>query len=53
VGPGPTGVVRNVEITNNTSLADGNFDMFDSSAVCAGTGWSGNTFFTANQSCIH
>jgi len=53
VGPGPTGVVRNVEITNNTSLADGNFDMFDGSAVCAGTVWSGNKFFTANQSCIH
>jgi hypothetical protein len=43
----------NVEVSNNTSLANGNVDMSDSSAVCAGTVWSGKTFFTANQSCIH
>jgi parallel beta-helix repeat protein len=41
------------EVTNNTSLANRNFDMFDGSAVCSGHVWSGNTFFTANQSCIH
>jgi hypothetical protein len=39
--------------TNNTSLANGNFDLFDDTPNCSGQVWSGNTFFTANQSCIH
>jgi hypothetical protein len=29
------------------------FDLFSQSPTCGGTVWSGNTFFTANQSCIH
>jgi parallel beta-helix repeat protein len=45
--------VFGLKVTNNTSLANGNFDLFDGSAVCAGTVWSGNTFFNANQTCIH
>jgi hypothetical protein len=40
------------EITNNRSLANGMFDLFDSVPGC-GAVWSGNTFFTANQKCIH
>jgi hypothetical protein len=42
-----------LEITNNTSLANGMFDLFDPVPGCTGTVWSGNKFFTANQSCIH
>ena len=45
--------IPGTEVTNNTSLANGTFDMVDGSAVCSGHVWSGNTFFTANQSCIH
>jgi parallel beta-helix repeat protein len=41
------------DVTNNTSLANGNFDLFDTTPNCTGHGWSGNTFFTANQTCIH
>jgi hypothetical protein len=41
------------EITNNTSLANGMFDLFETALGCMGSVWSGNTFFTANQSCIH
>jgi len=42
------------EVTNNTSLANGMVDLFDGQTPnCKGTVWSGNTFFTANQSCIH
>jgi hypothetical protein len=40
-------------ITDNTSLANGMFDLFDTALGCMGSVWSGNTFFTANQSCIH
>jgi hypothetical protein len=29
------------------------FDLFSQSPGCTGTVWSGNKFFTANQSCIH
>jgi parallel beta-helix repeat protein len=43
----------NVEVSNNRSLANGMFDLFDNSPGCTGTVWSGNTFFTSNQSCIH
>jgi hypothetical protein len=51
---GPLGPpVNGVDVTNNRSLANGTFDLFDGSAVCAGAVWSSNTFFTANQSCIH
>jgi hypothetical protein len=46
------GVTIALEITNNKSLANGMFDLFDSVPGC-GAVWSGNTFFTANQSCIH
>jgi hypothetical protein len=42
-----------LEITNNTSLANGMFDLFDAAPDCTGTVWRGNTFFKANQSCIH
>jgi parallel beta-helix repeat protein len=42
-----------VEITNNRSLANGMFDLVDTLPGCPITVWSGNTFFTANQSCIH
>ena len=41
------------EVTNNTSLANGNFDLADFTPNCTGHVWSGNKFFTANQSCIH
>jgi parallel beta-helix repeat protein len=41
------------EVINNTSLANGMFDLFDGALGCSGHVWSGNTFFTANQSCIH
>jgi parallel beta-helix repeat protein len=40
-------------VTNNTSLANGINDLFDGVPGCTGHVWSGNTFFTANQSCIH
>jgi parallel beta-helix repeat protein len=40
-------------VTNNTSLANGMNDLFDSTQGCSGNVWSGNKFFTANQSCIH
>jgi parallel beta-helix repeat protein len=46
--PGPSSAV-----TNNTSLANGIFDLFDLTQGCSPNVWSGNTFFTANQSCIH
>jgi hypothetical protein len=42
----------NAEVTNNTSLANGVFDLATGPG-CTGTVWSGNTFFNANQSCIH
>jgi hypothetical protein len=51
--PPPGQNVFGLEVTNNTSLANGKFDLFDGSAVCAGAVWSGNTFFNADQSCIH
>ena len=47
--PGTSGIF----VTNNTSLANGVFDLFSQSPACTGTVWSGNKFFTANQSCIH
>jgi len=46
--PGPSSAV-----TNNTSLANGIFDLFDQTQGCSPNVWSGNTFFNANQSCIH
>jgi hypothetical protein len=49
-GPGATIAL---EIINNTALANGTLDLFDTVPNCAGTVWSGNTFFKANQSCIH
>jgi hypothetical protein len=55
-GNGTNGITNNgiaLEITNNTSLANGMFDLFESALGCMGVVWSGNTFFTANQSCIH
>ena len=42
-----------VEIINNTALGNGTLDLSDSDLNCVGTVWSGNTFFKANQSCIH
>ena len=45
--------VFGLKVTNNTSLANGVFDLFSQSPACTGTVWSGNKFFTANQSCIH
>jgi parallel beta-helix repeat protein len=45
--------VSAVAVSNNTSLANGMFDLFSASPVCKGQVWSANTFFTANQSCIH
>jgi nitrous oxidase accessory protein NosD len=51
LGPPIFPPANNVQITNNTSLAN-QFDMTDIPG-CTGTVWSGNTFFTANQSCIH
>jgi hypothetical protein len=53
VGKAPTGLSV---ITSNTSLANGAFDLVDNTTPtshCTGHAWSGNTFFTANQSCIH
>jgi parallel beta-helix repeat protein len=45
------------EITNNTSLANGMNDLFVSAfpgtPPCGFNVWRDNTFFTANQSCIH
>ena len=41
------------EVINNTSLANGMNDLFDGVPGCTGNVWSGNTFLTANQSCIH
>ena len=41
------------EVVNNTSLANGTNDPFDGAPGCVPNVWSGNTFFTANQSCIH
>jgi hypothetical protein len=40
------------QISNNTSLANAMFDLFDPFPGC-GAVWSGDTFFTANQGCIH
>jgi len=52
--PPPAQEVFGLEVTNNTSLANGMVDLFDGQTPnCKGTVWSGNTFFTANQSCIH
>lgn len=42
-----------VEISHNTSLANGMFDLFSQGLNCNGVVLSGNTFFTRNQSCIH
>jgi parallel beta-helix repeat protein len=39
-------------ITHNTALANGMFDLFDTVPGC-GAVWSNNTFFNANQGCIH
>jgi parallel beta-helix repeat protein len=47
------GLTGPVEVTNNTSLANGTFDLSDDRPGCSPNVWSGNTFFTANQSCIH
>ena len=54
-GNGGNGILLQnfAQITNNTALANGTFDLFDTVSGCTGTLWSGNTFFTANQSCIH
>jgi hypothetical protein len=41
-----------IEISNNKSLANGMFDLFSQGPNCSGAVLSGNTFFTANQSCI-
>jgi hypothetical protein len=44
------------EISNNTSLANGLWDLVDNDErfrQCAGHVWRDNKFFTANQSCIH
>jgi parallel beta-helix repeat protein len=48
-----TTFVSAVAVSNNTSLANGMFDLFSASPDCNRQVWSGNTFFTANQSCIH
>jgi len=42
-----------IEVVNNTSLANGMNDLFDGTPGCVPNVWSGNTFFNANQSCIH
>jgi hypothetical protein len=42
-----------LEIINNTVVATGTLDLNDAVPNCAGTVWRGNTFFGANQSCIH
>jgi hypothetical protein len=47
------GATITLEITNNRVVATGNVDLNDAVPNCAATVWSGNTFFTANQSCIH
>jgi hypothetical protein len=47
------GATMALEITNNTVVATGTVDLNDAVPNCAATVWSGNTFFTANQSCIH
>jgi hypothetical protein len=41
------------DVTDNTSLANGTNDLADFTPGCSAHVWSGNTFFTANQSCIH
>jgi hypothetical protein len=44
------------EITSNTSLANGMFDLFEGNTgfpPCSIIVWRGNKFFTGNQSCIH
>jgi hypothetical protein len=50
LGPGATIALK---IINNTALANGTLDLEDTVPNCAGAVWSGNTFFKANQSCIH
>jgi len=45
--------VFGLKVTNNTALANGTLDLNDPVPNCAGSVWSGNTFFTANQSCVH
>jgi hypothetical protein len=42
-----------LEITHNTVLGNGTLDMNEAVPNCKGTVWNSNTFFTANQSCIH
>ena len=49
----PLAATTALEITNNTVLANGTLDLNDADPNCKGTVWSGNTFFAANQSCIH
>lgn len=45
--------VTGVEVTHNRSLANGMFDLFSKTPDCHGDVWSGDTFFTANETCIH
>ncbi|MBV8841194.1 MAG: right-handed parallel beta-helix repeat-containing protein [Bryobacterales bacterium] len=46
------GVTIALEVTGNTSLANGTVDLNDAVPGCTGSVWSGNKFFTRNQSCI-
>jgi hypothetical protein len=47
------GATIELEVIDNRLLANTGFDLVDMVPGCTGAVWSGNTFFTANQSCIH
>jgi Periplasmic copper-binding protein (NosD) len=40
-------------INGNTALGNGSFDLDDENPNCDNNTWNGNTFMTANPSCIH
>jgi hypothetical protein len=40
-------------VNGNIALGNLQFDLFDGNANCDDNKWNGNTFTTANQSCIH
>ena len=43
----------NYHINGNTALGNSTFDLVDGNANCDDNKWNGNTFVTANMSCIH
>jgi len=49
VAPGSTGN----HVNGNTALGNRLFDLFDGNMSCDNNKWNGNTFVSANMSCIH